>query len=363
VLTSVARVRKLATTIRIRHRATEMDIMANQIESASDHSLVREMGITDANIELRKKAVGFGADDLTRIAALQDLVSKCVDKHTSSFFNHLSGLEEARAALANRDLLDKARRLKSEHVVAMVSGDYGSEYVLQRVRLAGLYNKVGLEQRLFLGAFHALLRSIGTDVIKHFERKPLEGFEAFMSLKKIAFFDVALIVDAMIFERERTIRRQQEAIRELSTPVLQVRGRLLLLPIIGVIDTLRARLITETLLQSIRSNRAKVVVMDVTGVASIDSKVANHLLQTVTAARLMGAVVIVTGLSSDVAQSLVALGIDLARFNTVGDLQGGIEEAERLLGYRVTQGAPVMLSPSENGNADAEPYGSAANHG
>ena len=147
--------------------------------------------------------------------------------------------------------------------------------------------------------------------MKQFERSPIEGFETFMSLKKVAFFDIGLIVDALIFERERIIRQQQEAIRELSTPVLQIRERLLLLPIIGVIDTHRARLITESLLQSIRDNRAKVVVMDVTGVATIDSKVANHLLQTVTAARLMGAMVIVTGLSADVAQSLVALGIEL----------------------------------------------------
>jgi rsbT co-antagonist protein RsbR len=76
--------------------------------------------------------------------------------------------------------------------------------------------------------------------------------------------------------------------------------------------------------------------MDVTGVATIDSRVANHLIQTVTAAKLMGASVIVTGLSAEVAQSLVALGIDLTKLNTVGDLQGGMEEAEALLGYRVT---------------------------
>jgi rsbT co-antagonist protein RsbR len=75
--------------------------------------------------------------------------------------------------------------------------------------------------------------------------------------------------------------------------------------------------------------------MDVTGVATIDSKVANHLMQTVTAARLMGALVIVTGLSSEVAQSLVALGIELSKLNTVGDLQGGLEEAERMLGFRM----------------------------
>jgi rsbT co-antagonist protein RsbR len=139
---------------------------------------------------------------------------------------------------------------------------------------------------------------------------------------------------SFVEERERVIREQQEAIRELSTPVLQVRERLLILPIIGVLDSPRARQLTEQLLGGIQANRAKVVVIDITGVATIDLTVANHLVQTVEAARLMGASAIITGLSSKIAQTLVDLGVDLSMMRTVGDLQGGLEEAERLIGYR-----------------------------
>jgi rsbT co-antagonist protein RsbR len=140
---------------------------------------------------------------------------------------------------------------------------------------------------------------------------------------------------SFVEERERIIREQQAAIRELSTPVLQVRERLLILPIIGGLDSQRARQLTEQLLQAIRATRAKVVVIDITGVGTIDITVANHLVQTVEASRLMGARAIVTGLSSGIAQTLVDLGVDLSMMRTVGDLQGGLEEAERLLGYRV----------------------------
>ncbi len=139
---------------------------------------------------------------------------------------------------------------------------------------------------------------------------------------------------SFVEERERVIREQQEAIRELSTPVLQVRERLLILPIIGGLDSARARQLTEQLLGAIQANRAKVVVIDITGVATIDLGVANHLVQTVEAARLMGASAIITGLSSRIAQTLVDLGVDLSMMKTVGDLQGGLEEAERLIGYR-----------------------------
>jgi rsbT co-antagonist protein RsbR len=149
---------------------------------------------------------------------------------------------------------------------------------------------------------------------------------------------------SFVEERERVIRQQQEAIRELSTPVLQVRERLLILPIIGVLDSLRARQLTEQLLTAIRTNRARVVVVDITGVPAIDLTVANHLVQTVNASRLMGADVIITGLSSGIAQTLVDLGVDLGIIQTVGDLQGGIEEAERLLGHE----AGTSESPREH---------------
>jgi anti-anti-sigma regulatory factor len=96
------------------------------------------------------------------------------------------------------------------------------------------------------------------------------------------------------------------------------------------------------LLRGIRTNRAKVVVIDITGVPTIDSTVANHLVQTVDASRLMGASVIITGLSPEIAQTLVTLGVDLSKVNAVGDLQGGIEEAERLLGYSVSMETPAL---------------------
>jgi rsbT co-antagonist protein RsbR len=139
---------------------------------------------------------------------------------------------------------------------------------------------------------------------------------------------------SFVDERERVIREQQESIRELSTPVLQVRDGLLILPIIGVLDAQRARQLTEQLLAGIQSNRAKVVVIDITGVATIDEGVANHLVDAVEAARLMGASAIITGLSPRIAQTLVDLGVDLSMMKTVGDLQGGLEEADRVLGYR-----------------------------
>lgn len=317
--------------------------MAGELET-SELQLMRAMGLTDENIARRRAFVALGPEDVERISRLRQSLVGRAEEFAGVFFGALTKLEEARGLTGRRELLEEARKLKIEHLVQMFQGDYGPAYVQQRMKLAQLYAKVGLEPSVFLGAFQHMLRAIGEAAARLSERGPAEGVEAYGSLQKVTFFDVGLIVDAMVFERERVIRQQQAAIRELSTPVLQIRDRMLLLPIIGVVDTHRARLVTEGLLRAIRQNRAKVVVMDVTGVATIDSKVANHLLQTVAAARLMGATVIVSGLSSEVAQSLVALGIELGTLNTVGDLQGGVEDAERLLGYRVTQVDPVTMT-------------------
>ena len=116
----------------------------------------------------------------------------------------------------------------------------------------------------------------------------------------------------------------------------------------------RARQLTEQLLRGIRANRAKVVVVDITGVPTIDQTVANHLVKTVEASRLMGASVIITGLSAEIAQTLVTIGVDLSKMNAVGDLQGGIEEAELLLGYKVTLTQPEpagQTKATQEGNA------------
>lgn len=155
------------------------------------------------------------------------------------------------------------------------------------------------------------------------------------AMNNLADRAVATVGEAYLRTKERQIRQQQEELLELSTPVLWVRQGLLILPVIGTIDSVRARQLTERLLEGIQEYRAKAVVLDITGVPAVDSAVANHLLQTVQAGGLMGAKVLVTGLSSANAQTLVRIGVDLSGLNTYGDLHSGIEEANRLLGYRV----------------------------
>jgi rsbT co-antagonist protein RsbR len=311
--------------------------MADGKISWMNRALPLQAEIDQDEVERRKEFLRFGPEDVAALKRLAPVAARYAQPVIEAFYEHLMSFEETRSFFEDPKLLEHVKKMQTEYFRRLTEGDYGPDYVANRLRIGTVHERVGLAPKWYLGSYALYMRMVAGALRDAFPDDLPHAFSSFLSLLKLVFLDIGLAVETYIDAREATMRKQQEAIRELSTPVLQIRDRLLLLPIIGVIDTHRARLITDGLLQSIRSTRAKVVVMDVTGVATIDSKVANHLIQTVTAAGLMGASVIVTGLSSDVAQALVGLGLDLGKLNTAGDLQGGIEEAERILGYRVVR--------------------------
>ena len=200
-----------------------------------------------------------------------------------------------------------------------------------RVRIGEIHELSGINPDLYIGAYDYYLNQLGRLLLERQGDNPKHAFELYLSLQKMAHFDMALALETYVNARERTIEAQQREISELPTPVLKLKEGLLLIPVVGTLDSYRARSLTIELLDSIKSMRAKVLVLDITGVSAVDSAVANHLLQTMTAARLMGAHSIVTGISVSVAQALVKIGVDGQALNTFGDLQRGIERAEKLL--------------------------------
>jgi rsbT co-antagonist protein RsbR len=132
-----------------------------------------------------------------------------------------------------------------------------------------------------------------------------------------------------------TIAQQRATISELQTPVIQVWEGILALPIVGTVDTARAQDMTEALLERIVATGSEIVLLDITGVPVVDTAVARHLLETVAAARLLGADVLIVGLSSRTAMTLVQLGIDLSHVTTRATLAKWLEFAFRRLGLTV----------------------------
>jgi len=131
-------------------------------------------------------------------------------------------------------------------------------------------------------------------------------------------------------EALRIVKAQRETILELSTPAIQIWDDIIVMPLIGTIDARRARQIIESLLGSVVEHQASVAIVDITGVPSIDTEVADHFIKTIQAARMLGAQVVLTGVSPNNARAMVKLGIDVDRLNAKSSLKKGLAKAFQL---------------------------------
>ena len=137
--------------------------------------------------------------------------------------------------------------------------------------------------------------------------------------------------------REEVIRRQQEELLELSTPVVKLWDGVLALPIIGTLDSARTQVVMESLLTRIVETGSEMAIIDITGVPTVDTLVAQHLLKTVTALRLMGADCIISGVRPQIAQTIVHLGVDLQGVTTKATLADALALALKRTGFTVTR--------------------------
>jgi rsbT co-antagonist protein RsbR len=150
--------------------------------------------------------------------------------------------------------------------------------------------------------------------------------------------------EAYLKTREETIRRQQEEMLELSTPVVKLWEGILALPLIGTLDSARTQVVMESLLEAIVQTNSKIAIIDITGVPTVDTVVAQHLLKTVTAARLMGADCIISGVRPQIAQTIVHLGINLLDITTKATLSDAFSLAVQRSGFRFVRPQKKDLS-------------------
>jgi rsbT co-antagonist protein RsbR len=145
------------------------------------------------------------------------------------------------------------------------------------------------------------------------------------------------IIDAYAVEWERTVKLQRIALQELSASLIPVFEKISVMPLVGTIDTERAKLIMENILEGVVKQRAEVVLLDITGVPVVDTMVAHHIIQAADAVRLIGAKCMLVGIRPEIAQTIVALGINLENFTTTSTLQRGMQEALKLTDRKIVE--------------------------
>ncbi|QKV93245.1 STAS domain-containing protein [Streptomyces sp. NA02950] len=172
----------------------------------------------------------------------------------------------------------------------------------------------------------ALLRAVQRDT-----RDAEELFASAVFINRLLDVAGALSFETYVEGREEIIRRQSQQLMELSTPVVRLWRQVLAVPLIGTLDTARTQVVMENLLQAIQDHEALVAIVDITGVATVDTAVAQHLMQTVNAVRLMGADCVISGVRPSIAQTIAQLGIDLSAILTRATLADALAAAIKLI--------------------------------
>ncbi|MEJ1966120.1 MAG: STAS domain-containing protein [Gammaproteobacteria bacterium] len=174
---------------------------------------------------------------------------------------------------------------------------------------------------------------------KQLESLPSELADALWDATKVLDKLALLTTELYLKSREEIIMRQQQELMELSTPVVELWTGILALPLIGTLDSARTQVVMESLLEAIVRTGAAIAIIDITGVPTVDTLVAQHLLKTVAAARLMGADCIISGIRPQIAQTIVHLGVDLSAVSTKATLADAFTLALRKTNSTLTPGA------------------------
>lgn len=321
----------------------------------SDHrKYMAILKLDEAEIQNRRVFFRLSDDDLSRLASLRPFAEKVTDGIVEQFYALLLSHPETLKFFGDEATIRRVKRTQRDYFLGLFAGRCDSAYVEDRLRVGAAHERIGLAPKWYLGAYRQYLHLIH-DALFDELKDETKIREAFSSIQRIVWFDVALAIDTYIAANLDALGRHQAAIRELSTPVIRVYDRVLLLPLVGAIDSHRAHQVMESVLLHIVEAQAKCIIIDIAGVPVVDTRVADHLLKTTAAVRLLGAQTILTGITAQVARTMVQLGVDVSTMHTVSRLSDGIELALGIVGKAITDAAPVTAAapakPTQGGAA------------
>jgi rsbT co-antagonist protein RsbR len=291
--------------------------------------------LDDREIESRRAFFELDDDDLQRLASLRGHAERHSNEIIEALYQLIIGHADTRTFFPDEATLNRVKGLQRQYFLGLFTGRCDRAYVEDRLRVGAAHERIGLAPKWYIGAYGRYLRLLMDRLVS--DLPPGEALAASRSLMKIVAFDMALAIDTYIAANLDTVARHQAAIRELSTPVIRMHRGVLLLPLVGTVDSHRAQQIMETLLTRVVDEQARVVIVDIAGVPVVDTRVADHLLKTTEAVHLLGAVTIVTGISAQVARTIVQLGVDISSIHTRARLEDGIELGLGLVGKAITE--------------------------
>jgi rsbT co-antagonist protein RsbR len=281
---------------------------------------------------------GLTAQDLAAVRRLGECVLPRLNDYGDLFYRWIADLPEYQIVFTSPDIMAHARAEQLQYWRRTLGAEVDERYVAERRHVGATHARIGLSLPSYFAAMnHSFV--LLSQTLYDGSLPPAEYLAALQSFTKLVHFDTTIVADTysrMINER---IAKQSQALMEMSTPVTQIWEDILMLPVVGIIDSRRAQDLMLTVLRRISQTRAKVFIMDISGVAVVDSGVANHLIKITKSTGLMGCTSLVSGISPEIAQTMVNLGFDVSEISTSATLHDALERAFRLIGRTVTESA------------------------
>jgi rsbT co-antagonist protein RsbR len=281
----------------------------------------------------------FTPQDGERLRTLRPYFIERREQFLDAFYSHLLTFPGTSRLLKDPATVSRARAAQAAYFERLLEGSYDDAFCETSILIGLRHHEIGLEPKWVVGAYNMYLSYWTERILEACGDRMQEVIGCIQALHKSILLATSLTVDAYYIKTleriQGVVANQHAAILELSTPVIQIYDGILVLPLIGTIDSARTRQIMENLLARVVETQSEVVILDLTGVSVVDTAVANHLMKTVQAAELLGTSCLLTGISPAIAQTLVHLGVDLGQIATCATLKMGLAHAFARLGLAV----------------------------
>ncbi len=269
--------------------------------------------------------------DLERVRRCGESLLQRLDEHIDAFYAWLERQPFFGDFFADPETLGRVKDLQDGYWRVFFSGRVDDGYLLSRRTIGATHARIGLPPQAYLSAMNTI-ENIFADAMAKAGREPTELAEGLRSVGKLLRLDTTVIIEEFMRITGEIIGQQSKALMEMSTPVTAIWQDILMLPIVGLIDSQRSMDIMNAMLTKIAETRSRVIILDISGVGVVDTGVANHLIKITKATKLMGCECTISGVSPAIAQTIVELGIDVGDIKTNATLRDALEDAFRTTG-------------------------------
>jgi rsbT co-antagonist protein RsbR len=281
-----------------------------------------------------REQYGITRQDLARIQAFAAFVEPRMDAMVGSWYEWLKTQPEFDQYFSETDTLSRVQGLQHAYWSIFMSGTVDNAYVERRRRVGEAHARIGLPLNTYFAGMNRFLDCFREMAIEA-EMDHEERLATQYAVTKLLHLDTAIVVDTYNAIVEDTLTAQANSLMEMSTPVTNIWEGILLLPIVGLIDSRRARDVMNATLEKIAESQARIFILDISGVGVVDTAVANHLIKISRATRLMGCECVISGVSPAIAQTVVELGIDVGDVRTTATMKDALSMAFSQLGLAI----------------------------